>query len=225
MTGVARHLIVKDLYLQRRLIGVAFIGGVISLVITGIAGQAGIGFGLVFYLTTVIGYGIVLVMNAVTLERNQKSLVFALSLPISPEEYLQAKMWAMLLAFVGPWALLTLTTMIMIATTSIPDGMIPYLAVVSILMLMNFCVVLAAALISRSDPIITLIIIVTNASVSVLFILMSSIPSLKDLANRDVLAWPPAALEIMGFELAVTLIAVALPFAMRRAGRGLFSQA
>jgi hypothetical protein len=131
-------------------------------------------------------------------------------------------MLAMLLGFVGPWALLTIATMVMIAVTAIPDGMIPYLAVVSILMLTNFCVVLAAALISRSDALITLIIIVTNASVSVLFILMSNTPSLKDLASQDVPAWPPEALAIIGVELAVALIAVALPFVMRRAGRGLF---
>jgi ABC-type transport system involved in multi-copper enzyme maturation permease subunit len=222
MTSIAARLIVKDLYLHRWLIGIAFGGGAASLLVTGTASQAGLGFGLVFYLTTVIAYGIVLVMHAVTLERNQKSLVFALSLPISPAEYLQAKMLAMLLGFVGPWALLTIATMVMIAVTAIPDGMIPYLAVVSILMLTNFCVVLAAALISRSDALITLIIIVTNASVSVLFILMSNTPSLKDLASQDVPAWPPEALAIIGVELAVALIAVALPFVMRRAGRGLF---
>jgi hypothetical protein len=51
---------------------------------------------------------------------------------------------------------------------------------------------------------------------------MSTIPSLKDLSTRDVHAWPPAALAIIAVELAVTLIAVALPFVMRRAGRGLF---
>jgi hypothetical protein len=222
MTSIAARLIVKDLYLHRWLIGIAFAGGVVSLLITGTLTQTGVGFGLVFYLTTVIAYGIVLVMHAVTLERNQKSLVFALSLPISPAEYLQAKMLAMLLGFVGPWALLTIATMVMIAVTAIPDGMIPYLAVISILMLTNFCVVLAAALISRSDPLITLVIIVTNASVSLLFILMSTVPSLKDLASRDVHVWPPAALEIIGVELAVAVIAVALPFVMRRAGRGLF---
>lgn len=225
MNPVIARLIAKDLYLHRWLICIALTGGIVSLIVTGSVGRGGVSFGLVFYLTTVISYGIVLVMHAVTLERNQKSLVFALSLPISPAEYLRAKMLAMLLAFVAPWALLTGTTMVLVALTPLPDGMIPYLAVVSILMLMNFCVVLAAALLARSDPIITLIIIVTNASVSVLFILMSNIPSLKDLSTRDARAWPPEALEIMAVELAVALIAIALPLAMRRAGRGLFSRA
>ena len=224
MNNIAARLIAKDLYLQRWLIGVAFGGGVASLLVTGMVSQAGIGFGLVFYLTTVIAYGIVLVMHAVTMERNQKSLVFALSLPISPAQYLQAKMLAMLLAFVGPWALLTITTMVLIAITPIPDGMIPYLSMISILMLTNFCVVLAAALISRSDAIITLVIILTNASVSLLFILMASMPSLANLSSKDVIAWPPEALAIMGIELAVALVAVVLPFAMRRAGRGLFAR-
>lgn len=225
MNAVTTRLIVKDLYLQRRLIALAFIGGAASLVITGTLGRAGAGFGMVFYLTTIIAYGIVLVMHAVTLERNQKSLVFALSLPISPAEYLQAKMLAMLLAFLGPWALLTIATIVLVAVTPMPDGMMTWMAMISVLMLTNFCIVLAITLISRSDGLITLVIILTNASVSLLFILMSLIPSLADLSTKDVRVWPPEALEIMGVELLLALIAVALPFMMRRAGRGLFSSA
>jgi ABC-type transport system involved in multi-copper enzyme maturation permease subunit len=225
MTSVVARLIAKDIYLHRWLIGTALIGGVASLGVSCLDMNPGLGFGLVFYLTTVVAYGIVLVMHAVTTERNKKSLVFALSLPISPAEYLRAKMLAMLLAFVGPWGLLTIATMVLIAITPIPDGMIPYLSIVSLLMLMNFCVVLATTLVSTSDPIITLIIIATNASVSLLFILMAHVPSLAHLGGKDVITWPPAALEIMAVELVVALIAIALPFAMRRAGRGLFARA
>jgi ABC-type transport system involved in multi-copper enzyme maturation permease subunit len=224
MNPVIARLIAKDLYLQRWLIGIAMGGGLASLAVTGIS-RGGSSFGMVFYLTTVIAYGIMLVMHSVGQERHQKSLVFVLSLPISPAEYLRAKMIALLLAFIGPWALLTIATLVIFAVTSIPDGMIPYFSIISVLMLMNFCIVLAAALISKSEPLITLIIIVTNASVSLLFILLSSIPAIADGSKQDVLAWPRAGVEIMGVELAVALIAIALPFALGRAGRGLVSRA
>jgi ABC-2 type transport system permease protein len=225
MTSIATRLIVKDLYLHRWLIGVALLCGLASLLVTAMTiTQAGIGFGLVFYLTTIIAYGIILVMHAVTLERNKKSLVFALSLPITPAQYLRAKMVAMLIAFIGPWALLTIATMVLVAVTPLPDGMIPYLSIISLLTLMNFCVVLAASLITTSDPIITLFIIVTNASVSLLFILMSTIPSVANLVKQDAIVWPPEALAIIAIELAVTLLAMALPFALRRVGRGLFAR-
>jgi ABC-type transport system involved in multi-copper enzyme maturation permease subunit len=223
MTSIEARLIAKDLYLQRWLIGIAVGGGLASLAVTGVS-RAGFSFGLVFYLTTVIAYGIVLVMHAVTLERNQKSLVFVLSLPISPAEYLRVKIIALLIAFIVPWALLTLATLIIFAITPIPDGMIPYFSIISVLMLMNFCIVLAAALMTTSDPLITLTIIVTNASVSLLFILLSNIPSISEGSKRDVLVWPREGLEIMALELAVAIIAVALPFVMRRAGRGLFAR-
>jgi len=73
-------------------------------------------------------------------------------------------------------------------------------------------------------PIVTLVIIVTNASVSLLFIGMSSVASLANLSSKDVIAWPTAALAIMGVELGLALIAIALPFALRRAGHGLFAR-
>ncbi len=220
MNAVAVRLIAKDLYLNRWLIGIALLGGGLSLILLGIS-RVGFDFGSVFYLTTVIAYGIILVMHAVTQERKDRSLVFVLSLPLSPADYLRAKVVAMLATFIAPWALLTLGTVVVIAITPIPDGMIPYLTVIAFLMLMNFCVVLAAALTTTSEPIVTLIIIVTNASVSLLFILLANIPSIVAASKRDAVVWLPTELKLIAIEIGVALVALALPFVLRRDRRGL----
>jgi ABC-2 type transport system permease protein len=219
MNAVAVRLIAKDLYLNRWLIGIALLGGTASLIALSIS-RAGFNFGLVFYLTTIIAYGIVLVMHAVVQERKDRSLVFVLSLPLSPADYLRAKVLAMLGTFGAPWALLSLATIGTIAITPIPDGMIPYFTVISFLMLMNFCLVLAAALSSSSEPLVTSIIIVTNASVSVLFMLLANTP-IEQAAKHDAIVWLPGALELIAIEVGVSLAALALPFALRRHRQGL----
>jgi ABC-type transport system involved in multi-copper enzyme maturation permease subunit len=211
MNAVTVRLIAKDLYLNRWLIGIALICGVLSLIAAGLI-RIDFNFGSVLYLTTVIAFGIVLVMHSVVQERKDKSLVFVLSLPLSPTEYLRAKVLAMLGTFLGPWALLSLGSMLLIAVTAIPDGMIPYFTVVSFLMLMNFCLVLSAALLSSSEPLVTFTIIVTNVSVSLLFMLLASIPSIAEASKHDAIVWLPAELQLIAIEVAVTLVALALPF-------------
>jgi ABC-type transport system involved in multi-copper enzyme maturation permease subunit len=220
MNAVAVRLIAKDLYLNRWLIGIALLCGVLSLIAGGMS-RVNFNFGSVFYLTTVIAYGVVLVMHAVVQERKDKSLVFVLSLPLSPAEYLRAKMLAMLATFVAPWAFLSLGSILLIAVTPIPDGMIPQFTIVSFLMLMNFCLVLSAALLTTSEPLVTFIIIVTNVSVSLLFMLFASIPSISEASQRDAVVWLPTELKLIAIEVVVTLAALSLPFVLRRQQRGL----
>ena len=64
--------------------------------------------GLIGGFETIIAYGIFIAMLAILKERQDRSQLFVLSLPVSPAQYSRAKVWAALIAFFAPWSLLTL---------------------------------------------------------------------------------------------------------------------
>jgi ABC-2 type transport system permease protein len=212
---VVAKLVAKDLYMNRWLLGIALIGGVLSLVASGTS-RTGFNVGSIFYLTTVIAFGVVLVMYAVVNERKEKSLLFVLSLPLSPAQYLRAKVLAVGSAFGAMWLLLSVGVVAMILLTGVPNGLIPFFAAVAGLMVANFCIVLAAALLTFSEPIVAVAIISTNLSVSMLFVLLSSIPSIGKATEHDVIVWSAPVFWIVGVEAAVAAVALALPFLFPR---------
>ena len=215
MNSVVARLVVKDFYLNRWLITLALVAGVLSLVIIG-SSQVGFSIGGIFYLTTVIAFGVVLVMYNIAQERKEKSLLFVLSLPLSASQYLQSKMLSTLGVFLVPWIVLTGGGVLMIALTPVPDGMISYFMLVSVFMLMNFCVVLSCALISTSEPVVSATIILTNLSVSLFFMMLAGIPDINQSPKHDFIRWTRPFSWVLCGEIAVLLFALALPFSVSR---------
>jgi ABC-2 type transport system permease protein len=213
--GITTRLIMKDLYMHRRLIAVAVVLGIASLLVASI-NRVSFSVGGTLYLTTVIAYGVVLVMSAVVQERKDKSALFVLSLPISGDDYLRAKVLAVLATFVVPWLALSLGAISLFAFTPMSDGFIPFLVLVSVFMLMNFTLVLVTALLTVSEPAITAAIILTNVSVSLFFIFLGSRPAIHDHLEGPVAVWNEAVFVILAVEIAVILTALTLSFWLRR---------
>jgi ABC-2 type transport system permease protein len=213
--SITMRLIVKDLYMNRWLIAVAAVLGLVSLLVAGI-NKVAFNVAGTLYLTTIIAYGVVLVMYSVVQERKDKSALFVLSLPISGDDYLRAKVLAVLVTFIVPWLALTGGGIALFAATRIPDGFIPFFLLLSVFMLMNFTLVLVAALITVSEPVITATIIITNVSVSLFFILIGSRPSIHDHIEGPVAVWSKAVFVILAVEIAVILMALILSFYLRR---------
>lgn len=220
MNGVITRLILKDLYLNRWLIGVVVVGGLLSLLIAG-SSRAGFSVGGTLYLTFLIALGIILVMHGVIQERKDRSLLFVMSLPISPHQYVRAKVGAMLGIFVPLWALLSAGGLFQIATTRIPDGMIPLFALISLHLLAMFCVILGTALTTTSEPVVMTTVIVTNVSVTLLFVLISNIPSIASATTREAIVWNAPLLALLGAEGAIALVALTIPFLIGRHERQL----
>ena len=219
-TSVVRHLVMKDLYLYRHLITLALVVGLVSIVVSGTSRMA-FNVGSVFYLTTIIAFGVIVVMYAIAQERKDKALLFVLSLPLSPSQYLQAKMLAVLTIFFVPWAVLTAGIVVLAAVTPIPNGMIPYFLLVSTFMLMNFTVLVSVALLTMSEPVITGVIILTNLSVTLFFMLLGSIPDIQNHTTSPVTVWTQAFFIVLACEIGVAVTALTLPMYFGRARRGL----
>src|SRR5262245_1361248 len=109
--SIVSRLIAKDLYLYRWLIVGALIAGMASLFISRYSGgdnvTTGLNVGILMFMSTVIAFGIAISMIGILKERQDKSQLFVLSLPVSTRQYSIAKVGAALIAFLVPWFVLT----------------------------------------------------------------------------------------------------------------------
>lgn len=209
-TSILSQLVMKDLYLNRFMTIAALLVGVLSVLLLPLS-RFSFAIGAMVYLTTIIAFGVIIVMYGVMGERKEKATLFVLSLPISPATYRKAKLLATLTTFLSVWAPLTLVTALVILLTPMPDGLVGYLGIVSCFMLMNFCVVLGVALRITNEAALTATVIITNLSVSLFFMGMAQLPSIDAVARGETIVLNREMLVILACELLLIPIALSVP--------------
>jgi hypothetical protein len=214
--SIVGRLVAKDLYLYRWLIAAALVAGAASLVLSGVSEgdnvRTGMNAGFVLFLTTIIAFGIAVAMIGLLRERQEKSQLFVLSLPVSPAQYQAAKVVAALVAFLGPWALLTGGVVALTLGSDLPDGGIPFFVAMMTFFLGNFCTLLALIAITLSELWAVAGILVTNVSVTFFLARIGSLPEVVAHRNDAAATWGPAILTVLAVEAAWIALALALAF-------------
>ncbi|UWX04582.1 ABC transporter permease [Pseudoxanthomonas sp. NC8] len=155
-----------------------------------------------------------LAIYGVAQERKDQSLQFVLSLPVSIRGYVFAKTAGLLLSYLVPWLVATAAAIApVLLSAGVPDGLLPYVAVLSGFLLANFSVVLCAALHARSEAAMIATIILTNMAVSVFMFIVGALPEIRDHLTGPVPVWNATIFNVLLIELLVLAIAVALPLA------------
>jgi ABC-type transport system involved in multi-copper enzyme maturation permease subunit len=213
MSLITRKLIAKELYVNRWFIGGGAVASALSVAIASL-GAGAFNVGALTWLTTVIAFGVMLGIYGVVNERKEQSLQFVLSLPISIGDYVRAKLFGLLLAFLVMWVVATASAAAMVLLSSkVPDGLLPYVLLLCFFMLANFSVVLCGALHARSEALVTATIIVTNMGVSIFMFTVGVLPGLRDHMFGATPVWNDTFFNVLIVELIVLVIAVALPLA------------
>src|SRR5690606_13474463 len=136
-----------DLYLYRWLILGALVAGIASLSLSSVGPGQGTSeapnLGFILFMTTIITFGIFLSMYVVLKEHQEKSRLFVLSLPVAPPLFVISKVWAAPAAFLATWLVLTITVVASIWLSGEARGPIPFLVVMMMFFLGNFCLLLA----------------------------------------------------------------------------------
>ena len=208
------RLIVKDVYLYRWLIVGTLVVGLVSIFAAGASQEAygairNIAFILV--VTCIVGLGVFLAIFCVLTERQTRSVLFALSLPVSPVQYMAAKLAASLLAFLFTWLVLTGAIVAsIIAFDPPPDGNLPNTAAMMVFFLANFCVLLSVGLTTKSEFWAIAGILGTNTAVPIY--MTTVMPAIRGNPDGPVAVWSPAILTTLGIEAAV--IVLSLSFAL-----------
>lgn len=213
--SIMGRLIAKDLYLYRWFMLAAVLAGFVSIPLMSLGPGDGVNtganIGMIVFMTVVIALGIFIAMYGLLKERQDKSVLFVLSLPVSGRQYRLAKVVAALVAFLVPWAILTVGMVGLIATVdTAPDGAIPGFIAMMSFFLCNFCVLLALVLVTLSERWAIAGILVTNTSVPIFLSLFYTLPDIRAAGAADAAVWSTPVLAVIGASLALAVLALAL---------------
>jgi hypothetical protein len=162
-TSIVRQLIAKDLFLMRPMIVGALVVGGIGIVLLNF-GERSFFVGWIVLLIATVLHGVFTTAVGVVTERKDRVHLFVLTLPISPAQYLHAKLAASATAFFVPWALLLAAALITVAATGIPDGLMPFLAMLFGYVVCYYAAYFGMALVTDSVILSTLVIIIGNTA-------------------------------------------------------------
>ena len=147
-----KRLILKDWQFNISTIVLYISIGVVALTMVSLGGQTVFYMGSVLFIAVLMGLGIHLAIATVMSERNDQTLAFIMSLPVTIMDFTIAKILANLLVFLVPWLSLTIASVFIITgREALPNGMIPFVIVVVSELFVAYCLVLAVALITESD--------------------------------------------------------------------------
>ena len=212
MNIVTRKLIAKELYVNRWFIAGGALSGVASILIATL-GKTGFNVGALTWLTTIIATGVMLALYGIMNERKEHALQFVLSLPLSIADYVRAKMLGLTLCFLVMWLTSSAAVLVLIfAKQDVPDGIAPYAVLLCVFMLANFAVVLCGTLHAKSEALTSAVIVVTNMGVSIFMFTVGPMEDINKYMWGPSPVWNATFWTVLGCELAVLVIAFALPF-------------
>ncbi|KQW51157.1 MULTISPECIES: hypothetical protein [unclassified Roseateles] len=211
MNLLTRKLIIKELFMYRwLLVGVTGVG--FASLLTAASGELGFNIGFLVWLTAIIALGVMLALFGVSSERKERSLLFVLSLPLSPGDYVRAKLLGLLACFLLPWAALSAGAVgLVLVMPGIADGLLPYTLLLCAFLLMNYSLVLSAVLHINSEAGMGGVIVLTNMSVSLFMMGVGRIPDLGAHMGKPEAVWNATFWLLLAAELVIALIALALP--------------
>ncbi len=218
MNRLTRQLIAKEFFLYRWMLVGGTAGGLAGLGIAA-TGEMGFNIGFIVWITAVIALGVMLALFGVATERKERSLLFLLSLPLSPADHVKAKLLGLFACFLAPWAVMSGGALVLIvAMPGIPDGLLPYGVLLCVYLLLNFAAVLCAVLHIHSEAAMGGVIIVTNMSVSLVMTGLGRLHDIGAYMQQPVPAWNATFWAVLAAEVAATLFVLSLPllFAARR---------
>ncbi|MEI2797174.1 ABC-2 transporter permease [Pseudoxanthomonas sp. F11] len=206
--GMVGKLIIKDWQVyQKQLAGyVAALLLALGLVGMGTPMMAAAGALLLLVLLLVVGsYAI---HSSITAERKQQTVPFILSLPVTPMDVYWGKLLANLVIYLVPFLLVVAGLLAMILTTPRPDGTVPWVVVVALFLLANFCVSLCVAIAVDSEGwnIFTMLVLMTLIGPFIYWV--SRLDGIVQHLKTDEIVWSAPVLGIVAAELAAIAVAI-----------------
>jgi hypothetical protein len=206
---IVRHLIVKDLYLLRRMSLGAIVGGFAGAGVMSLSPYP-LHAGGVLMICAIVVLSIFLVMAGIVTERKEHVALFVLSFPVSRLQYVAAKVAANAIAFVVPWTILSLAVVVTVTLSRIPDGFLPFWIALLGYLLFYYCVLLGVGLATDSAGWHATAITVGNVSVNFFIMLLFSLPSVRRFGAGPTAVWSGDLVAFTVGEIALGFLALAV---------------
>jgi ABC-type transport system involved in multi-copper enzyme maturation permease subunit len=206
------RLIWKDWYFQRRAILLSLAGGAVSLLIVAFGGQPGFTIGLIFLVSILAIISATTVMGNVLGERENQTLAFAMSLPISYLEYTTSKIVGALLIFVPLWLAMVAGCLGLILAAPAIHGLFAFTVIMAVEMLVSNCLLIAVVLVTESKGWSTSAIVSGNVSISLVGYIVAHVPGIKNGMWGTTILWTPAATILLLVEFALIALILGMAF-------------
>jgi ABC-type transport system involved in multi-copper enzyme maturation permease subunit len=198
------RLVAKDLLLQRRTMAVALGVGAVGIVLLATGGEGSFYAGAVLLITVIIGAGAYFAIGTVVTERTDGTLPFVMTLPISLRDYTAAKLVANLLLFSVPWLHLGLAALaVVLLRDGVPNGLVPFYALVLAQLFSGFVLILAVALVSGSLGWAIGATVVGNLAFQGFLYWSSRLPGVASTLTTDRVVWDDAVIAVLLAECAL----------------------
>ncbi len=213
-TNVVARLVMKDVYLCRGII-IASIGAGLLAIGIALLGPIGFAVGGIAFMTSLVAGGIFYAMFLIITERKERSILFALSLPVSVTQYQRAKLLAVLAGYFIPWSVLTVAAMVYVNLPGVPGGLIPYVLTILVFFITLQSVTVAFLFCVTSEHIAGLGIVAINLCISFFMMYINIMSSIGRHTRDRVATWSPDVFTLIGVELGVAALALAFAFYMQ----------
>lgn len=207
--SMVKSLILKDWYFQRTTILLSLAGGAASLAIVIFGGQPGFMIGLILLVTILAMISGMTVMNNVLGERENHTLPFLMSLPISYLEYTTSKILGALIIFVPFWMAIVAGCLGLILVAPVIHGLFAFTVIMAVEMLVSNCLLIAVALVTESKGWSISAMVTGNVAISLVGYIVAHIPGIRDNmwgangAWSTTIRWSPAASISLAVEFAL----------------------
>jgi ABC-2 type transport system permease protein len=197
------RLILKDWYFQTVAILLTLAGGVVSLGIVVFGGQPGFTLGLILLVTVLVMLSAMSVMGNTIGERENQTLAFAMSLPISYIEYTTSKILGNLLIFVPIWLAIVSGCLGLIVYSPPIRGLFAFTVIMALEMLISTCLMIAVALVTESKSWTIAAMVTGNLALNIVGYLVAHIPGIGNVMWGKAVQWTSAATISVAIEFAL----------------------
>ena len=211
--SVVGQLILKDWALYRTQVLLMIAGGAIGLAVVLRGGQGPFTIGAVAFFVAMVLVAHMLPMAGIVNERKNKNLAFLMSLPISSTQYTTSKLISTFGLFLISWLTMVAAAVVLIETRGMaPRGFIPMLLILALLPFVGFCLMTSAALVGETEGWAIAANVACSSSYGLIWTYMVQVPALTTNAAGPVPVWNSTVLRILGVELGLIVLILALTY-------------
>lgn len=208
---VIKILVQKDWYLLRKLIALYMAGALLALTFISL-GEWQFVMGTTLLFSMIIGLANHQLTNTIINERKEQTLPFIMSLPVSPSDYVVAKLIANMTLYFIPWVIVVVASITVFWLTPIPNGIVPMAMICAVYFLLCYCLTWAVGMISESEGVVLFVMVFTNCLIGPMLYLIGRVQGIAQYVWSPDPTWNTAAISIITVQLALIVLAILSAF-------------
>lgn len=203
-----RLLVAKDWDLFQRQLA-AYVGaGILALALVGTAKPWTFYLGSLLLVVVLVAAACFAISTSLLSERKERTLAFAMSLPVTPLDFYLAKIAANLVTFGVPFAVIVAGSVGVILWTPVPDGLLVWTLLVFGHVLLAHAVSLSVAMAVESEGWNTFAMIASMVLVNPFIMLLGQIPAIAGPMRGEAIVWSAEAIAILSTQVLLSAVVI-----------------